>query len=198
MFESATEVFEENRVHRYRILSDGRTLTYAAVIDMWQHDHSFRENFTSLLADSPFESFRWETPSLTTVLAERPFEFVLVNTPTFASRRSDRKTYSDYFTDADVDNGVVSFPNISRDATLIVPSPRSTDDNYGHLAAFVRGAPKAQVASLWLVLARTIKARLSETPIWVSTAGGGVAWLHVRIDRRPKYYAHAEYKTLPR
>ncbi|MGI9175867.1 MAG: DUF6940 family protein [Rhodothermales bacterium] len=25
--------------------------------------------------------------------------------------------------------------------------------------------------------------------MWLSTAGGGVSWLHVRLDSRPKYYA---------
>ena len=31
------------------------------------------------------------------------------------------------------------------------------------------------------------------TPTWVSTAGGGVAWLHVRLDSAPKYYTHRPY-----
>ena len=34
----------------------------------------------------------------------------------------------------------------------------------------------------------------SEDPVWVSTNGDGVAWLHVRIDERPKYYAYAPYR----
>ena len=36
--------------------------------------------------------------------------------------------------------------------------------------------------------------RTSELPVWVSTNGDGVAWLHVRIDERPKYYAYAPYR----
>jgi hypothetical protein len=30
-------------------------------------------------------------------------------------------------------------------------------------------------------------------PIWLSTAGMGVAWLHIRLDERPKYYSHKPY-----
>ena len=31
---------------------------------------------------------------------------------------------------------------------------------------------------------------------WLSTAGMGVYWLHVRVDSRPKYYRYQGYKTL--
>ena len=35
----------------------------------------------------------------------------------------------------------------------------------------------------------------TESPVWVSTAGMGVSWLHVRFDSRPKYYRWGEYTT---
>lgn len=195
MFNVSADNPEDGRITRYCILQDGHPLTYATAIDLWQTDQPFRTYFTSLPADSPFAGFRWETPSLTIASANRPFEFVLVNTPGFASRRTDRKTFMEHFTENDEDDGVVSFANIGKDAELIVPSPRGPDGIYGHLAAFVRGAPKAQTDSLWRVLGHAVSSRLSPRPIWISTAGGGVAWLHVRIDSRPKYYAYAEYRT---
>ncbi len=34
-------------------------------------------------------------------------------------------------------------------------------------------------------------------PVWLSTAGAGVSWLHVRLDDRPKYYGHGPYRTAP-
>ena len=30
-------------------------------------------------------------------------------------------------------------------------------------------------------------------PTWLSTAGMGVSWLHVRLDSQPKYYGFAAY-----
>ena len=30
--------------------------------------------------------------------------------------------------------------------------------------------------------------------VWLSTAGDGIAWLHVRLDPSPKYYQHDEYR----
>lgn len=196
MFNVISDILQPERITRYRISRQGSELTYADVIDLWQTDALFQDAFSAALAESSFDGFRWETPSLTTENADRPFEFVLVNAVGFASRTTDRNTYARYFNDADEDHGVVSFENLRGDAMLVVPSPRTDRDVYGHLAAFVRGAPREQVRSLWSVLGRNVAARLSRTPLWVSTAGGGVAWLHVRIDSRPKYYSYREYTTV--
>lgn len=114
--------------------------------------------------------------------------------PSFVTRRTDRESYRSYFTDDPEDDGVVSFANLGGDATLVVPSSRGPDENYGHLAAFVRGAPRDQVRSLWRRVGQVASEGLGRSPVWISTAGGGVAWLHVRFDRRPKYYGHAPYR----
>lgn len=196
MFDVTSDILEPERITRYRVSHEGDPLTYADVIDRWQKDAVFQDYFTSLLVESPYAGFRWETPSLTTETAHRTFEFVLVNAAGFARRTTDRNTYARYFKDTDEDHGVVSFENLRGDAMLVVPSPRTDQDVYGHLAAFVRGAPRDQVRSLWRVLGRNVAARLSRRPLWVSTAGGGVAWLHVRIDSRPKYYSYRDYAAV--
>ena len=121
---------------------------------------------------------------------------MLVNAPGFVSRRVDSESYKSYFTTSGDDEGVVSFSNLGGDATLVVPSPRGQTVAYGHLAAFVRNAPAAQLRALWRVLGRVAESKLGDDPIWISTAGGGVAWLHVRLDSRPKYYAFAPYKSM--
>jgi hypothetical protein len=51
------------------------------------------------------------------------------------------------------------------------------------------------VHALWQCVAETALARLSAAPLWISTAGGGVAWLHVRVEGAPKYYAYRPYAT---
>ena len=76
---------------------------------------------------------------------------------------------------------------------MIVPRQLAEPQAYGHLAAFVRQAPRRQVHALWQCLAATAKANLSRRPTWISTAGGGVSWLHVRVEHSPKYYAYRPY-----
>ena len=195
MFETANEIIEPDRVTRYRISSAGTILSYLTVLELWQFNEGFRDHFTSLLNDSPFSGYRWETPAITETTIDRPFEFVLINTPGFAARKTDARTYAKYFTQDETDAGIVAFQNLSRDATLIVPSPRTSDTAYGHLAAFVRNAPQSQVRSIWSVIGKQVQSQVGTKPLWVSTAGGGVAWLHVRLDPRPKYYSHTPYKT---
>ena len=69
---------------------------------------------------------------------------------------------------------------------------------YGHLASFLREAPPAQVCALWEQVGRAVRESIGSEPCWVSTAGMGVAWLHVRIDSWPKYYRHDPYKVVGR
>jgi hypothetical protein len=194
MFDATTDTVEPDRVTKYSLTSNGSALTYAQVLTLWVGDTEFRKYFTALLADSPFAGFRWETPALTSANATRPFEFVLLNSPEFCSRQTDANTYNGYFTNDDTDDGVVTFANLRGDATLIVPSPRTDDDAYGHLAAFIRRAPATQLDSFWRIVGTAVQTQIIDNPVWLNTAGGGVAWLHVRLDSRPKYYGYTPYK----
>ena len=187
MFAAASTIVEPDRVIRYSVTNSDVPMTYADVLSNWLEDDKFCDFFTQLMIDAEFAAYRWETPPLTGTTSDAPFEFVLVNTPGFITRATDDKTYEDYFTNDDTDRGVVAFANLSGDAMLVVPSPRTDVSAYGHLAAFVRNAPREQANALWRVVARAVQVRRTEQPLWLNTAGGGVAWLHVRLDSRPKY-----------
>ena len=195
MFGVVSENIEPQRVTRQRLTRDGASLTYAAVLDLWRTDEHFRGFFNGLLAESPFSGYRWETPPISTSTLDRPFEFVLINSPVFCTREANASAYSDYFTDDDSDAGIVTFSNLGGDALLVAPSPRTPRTAYGHLAAFVRHAPAPQRDAIWRILGAEALAKLGRKPIWISTAGGGVAWLHLRIDSQPKYYGYQGYKT---
>ncbi len=194
MFDAEIENIEHNRVTKYQLKRHNTPLTYSEVLGLWQSDADFRNFYTHLLADSPFEAYLWETPPLTQSTMANPFEFVLINSPWFCSRQTDTKVFDDYF--ADDEQGIVSFANLSGDATLIVPSPRTDTDAYGHLAAFIHQAPSSQIDALWRVIGTMVKSRIGKTPLWLSTAGGGVAWLHVRLDSNPKYYGFSPYRQI--
>lgn len=198
MYDVTVEPLEPNRVTRYVLKCEGDAMAFGEVLRLWRTSEAFRCFFSEILQSSPFPAFRWETPALTESRSSRSFEFVLLNAPSFETRTTDPLAFQNVFTGEDDDHGVVAFTNLGGDATLVIPSPRSDLMAYGHLAAFVRHAPKAQVSSFWRVLGDTVQKCLGPAALWLSTAGGGVAWLHARIDSRPKYYGYGEYRNLSR
>jgi hypothetical protein len=63
-----------------------------------------------------------------------------------------------------------------------------------------RFAPAALTAlvlmfAVWATAARLVRENLGDTPRWLSTAGLGVPWLHLRLDSYPKYYRYRPYTT---
>jgi hypothetical protein len=196
MFDATVESVHPNRVDRYWLRQGTKPVSFESVLELWQGEPRFRNFFTQLLASSRFPAFRWETPALTSTNLSQPFQFVLLDAPGFVSRKSDSKPFRHHFGSSETDGGVVSFPNLHGDATLIVPSPRTAQSCYGHLAAFLRQAPQEQIDAFWIIVSRTVNLRVGERPLWLSTAGGGIAWLHVRIDSQPKYYGFSPYQTV--
>lgn len=165
--QSYTAVLSEltpDAVTRYELLHAGRVMSWSDVLRGWQSDPLFREWFADLLRASPFDGFRWETPPVSSETTDSPFEFVLRNSPEFCRRRTDSRTFAQYFT-RDDSPGIVSFPNPKGDTLLIVPSPR-TDDHacYGHLAAFLRKAPRRQADALWSETGRLLTAGICAVP----------------------------------
>ncbi|MDJ0803596.1 MAG: hypothetical protein QNI97_12050, partial [Desulfobacterales bacterium] len=102
--------------------------------------------------------------------------------------------FAEHFEKADV-GGVVAFPNLGGDAILIAPCPVVARSDYGHLAVYLRNSHVRQQHLLWALVGAAMQRRISSKPVWLNTAGGGVAWLHVRLDDRPKYYGYAPYRN---
>lgn len=184
----------ENRGNllKYRLQDRGEELGYSDVLDLWENDPAFVDFYLSVLKGCGFYSFVWETPPISSSTVERAFEFVLHNSPA-ASASPDRTTYAQYFDTESAKHGIVAFDNLGGDALLVVPSPIRADANYSGLAEFFREAPLFQQRALWRELAHHARTRLSAHPMWISVAGGGIGWLHIRLDSAPKYYRYAPY-----
>ena len=90
---------------------------------------------------------------------------------------------------------MVRFDNLGRDAHLVAPCDSTRP--YAHLAVFVRTAPASTNRALWAAAADALEERTGARPLWLSTAGLGVYWLHLRLDSRPKYYTYAPYRRPP-
>lgn len=194
MWAVRSEELTDARGLRFAVDRGASAAAAADVLRGWHDDAGFRSWFNALLADAPFAAFRWETPAVTADSLSRPFEFVVLDSPGLASR-PDRKAFAEHF--AGANDGAVTFPNLGGDAVLVVPTPLADESAYGHLAAFVRLAPEAQRHAFWRTVGVAMARRVGSQPVWLSTAGAGVSWLHVRLDDRPKYYGFAPYRTRP-
>ena len=116
-----------------------------------------------------------------------------MNSSTLPNIIADSSSFKEHFKE---EKDVLSFPNLGRDAQLIVPNQISSSSNYNHLATFVKNAPLNQIVNFWKKVGEEYDKLIGTETKWLSTAGLGVYWLHVRIDSRPKYYRFNDYKTL--
>jgi hypothetical protein len=192
MWDPLTQSLDGARGQKKFLAQNNRRLTFGEVLSLWRDDAEFRTFFSALLADVPLQAFRWETPPITSSTLSRDFEFVTLDCPGLIGT-ADRLAFENQFNASDSNGGVIAFANLGGDAILVVPLPIGPDSAYGHLAAFVRGAPEAQKHALWRSLSHAAEKRVGSRPVWISTAGMGVAWLHVRLDDRPKYYGYRAY-----
>jgi hypothetical protein len=169
----------------------GETLDFAQVIGLWETESAFRTFWGDLLRESPFAAFAWECRPVSAADATQPFECVQVASPELMRAAQDPEVFAAHFPG---ERGVACFGNLGGDAMLIAPCPGPPTTDYAHLAVFAATAPPAQQDALWQAVGSAMQRRIGASPkTWLSTAGLGVAWLHVRLDSRPKYYRYAPY-----
>jgi hypothetical protein len=175
---------------RLRFYASNKCLTYAEFLRALEEDASFRKLIQEEMRAAPFVAFRWETPPLTATNIDQPFECLLHDSPGL-DVRPDPTDFQTYFQPG---VEVVTFENLGADALLVVPCPISKSANYSHIGAFHHSAPHSQQHVFWIAVAHALLARIGSQPLWLSTAGGGVDWLHMRLDERPKYYRHLPWR----
>ncbi len=174
---------------------DGRAARIADVLAGWRSDDDFRRQWSRWLADIPIASYCWEMPPLTIDRLHSPFECVFVESPGLGVPRADPEPFAAFFPASPSEQDAVIFPNLGGDALLIAPTPQAQPEVYPHLARFLRSAPAHQIESIWQFVAKAVDRRLGAAPLWLSTAGLGVAWLLVRVDSIPKYYRYRPYAS---
>lgn len=264
-----------SKFHRYvvRTTPGGQPVTVAQWTEQLQSNRRAVELFNAVLANAPYEAFYWETKPVRGIMSAslQEMEFVIVDAPALvhsARNTPDEQAFAEHFRMNNNNNhnlnqdGVVVFPNLGRDALLIVPtnqyddtpsnessdattitaetavkskvsSASSTSSStkttnatiraYSDLAMFARHGPINQIIAIWQRVAveyqnqwqsstkinkknknQTLKQKgtledeqQAPAVVWLSTCGTGVAWLHIRLDSRPKYYTYTPYKNNP-
>jgi len=183
---------------RVTLSKHARPITHAEVLEGWIDDEAFRAFFLAELRRVPFGAFFWELPPLRLDTLGGPYEHVVLDGKSLERISPNPASFLTLLQAEAVSEWVASFPNIGGDAILVVPKPLARSSGYGHLGAFLRAAPEAQQHALLERLGSAARAGLQRPGncIWISTAGLGVPWLHVRLDSRPKYYKHQPYRTI--
>ena len=159
-------------------------ITFKTFLEELQQKSKISEEFFRKLQSSAFQSYFFETPSLSKESLEtKDFEFVLVSAQALQNIQSDVGAFSEYF-DCDQRGGTVtSFLNLGGDARLVVPCPQGSEhQHYSSLAPFMRAAGEGQIQEFWRESARIMleQVRNSRDKLWMSTSGTGVYWLHLR------------------
>jgi len=184
------------RVQRYRALRAGVALSHEDFVGRLDEDPDLRAQLTQVIRDCPFDAVFWECAPVGAANRQDAFEFVLVDAPALARVAPRPEPFAAHFDGA---ASVAVFPSLGRDAVLVAPAPAGPAGAYPHLSAFLRRAPVEQVDRLWCVVASAVRDWWDDgaSPMWLSTSGLGVHWLHIRLDSRPKYYTWAAYRKPP-
>jgi hypothetical protein len=197
MWRTNRSSLDQARGAKVTIDVQGRLASFSEVVQGWRNDEGFRVFFIEALKSTPFSGFFWEMPPIVTSTLSRPFEYVTIQTNAFQSMAADPLPFISQLDNQSRDSSsVVSFRNLGGDALLLVSRETTAAHAYSHIGAFVRAAPIEQIHELLMAMAVNILSILgsSSQPLWVSTSGLGVPWLHIRFDRHPKYYAHKPYR----
>ena len=173
------------------VVAAGGELSFGEVCAGWQADAGFRAFWIARLRTVPFGAYCWECPPVHHASRSRPFECVFIASPSLAGMPPDADAFAEHFRR---DHEVVTFANLGGDALLVAPCPDESGANFSHLAGFTATAAPRRQDALWRAVGEALESRIGERPLWLSTAGHGVAWLHVRLDSRPKYYRYAPYR----
>ena len=176
---------------KYQIKNKSSSITNSEFISLLTKSDKFINSFSKILISNSFEAYFWEVKPFSSKSINNKFEFVLVKSSILNGISADNSYFKNYFKE---DKNVVSFLNLGKDAKLIVPTHKGKKEHYNHLANFMRNADNQQIIEYWKEVGNQCNQRVNLNPIWISTAGLGVNWLHLRIDSRPKYYKFKPYK----
>lgn len=186
-----SKIESTNRNLRFGIEENGSPISNYRFLELLIDSPEFRTYYNKLLSECRYEAFFWENRPVNKQNINEPYECNLVKSSFLSKQAPDLQAFDEYLKS---DQSIVTFPNLGRDAQLIVPCPKNTNNTYTHIGTFVRGADDEQIQQLWKIAGQQMLLEIGTAPKWLSTSGLGVFWLHIRIDLRPKYYQTEDYK----
>ena len=160
-------------------------MTWENVINSLTHQTDiFIYKLIEFFLNIRYKAYFWECDK---VEMEKLFRFSIYESKTLSERKQDNKAFEGKI---NCDKNVISFPSLSKNVNLVVPCKKSNNTKYTSLSTFSRTAPITQQIALWKKVGKKLK-----NGDWLSTSGLGVSWLHIRIEKIPKYYHNTFYKN---
>lgn len=170
------------------------SFTVRAYLHALRDDPAFADTYGHRLREMGLSAFYWEHPPVSLASLDHPARVALLPAPALAGRPEDPEPFAKHFERCGA-RSAVRFANLGGDAELVAPCPGSSDTNHAHLGVFLSSAPAAAQRAFWRETAASVLARVDDDPLWFSTSGLGVSWLHARIERTPKYIQHRPFRT---
>ena len=177
----------------------GRGPSWTEAVAALREEPALADALSEAVAGCPWPACFWEVAPAEPGDTDRPFEMVVVEARGLARVAPEPEVFAREVARHGGPDGVATFPNLGGDAVLVVPAEDADTGKGAHLAVFLRGASPARRRALWRAVGEAAAAELARPrgPLWLSTSGMGVAWLHVRLDSTPKYYTHAPFRAAP-
>ena len=185
------------------------SLSWRAAMHLLASNEHARDALNAAIAAIELDAVFFELPPVNVESQDNtPFEAYITNAPGLSGVMPDYDTFSVHMAPehGNQPGSAVSFYNLGRDAVLIAPTAATTTIGdgaaavgYPHLAAFARHAERSQQHAFWSLVGKQALKMLEgrKEPLWLSTSGIGVFWLHVRLDSRPKYYVQKSLRRFP-
>ncbi|MDW3195933.1 MAG: hypothetical protein R8G66_26395 [Cytophagales bacterium] len=178
---------------RCRFTQNGSILSFREVLNLWQFSVEATKNYVQQIKNLGFDQCYWEHPALTQATMDFPYECMILKTEQFTRRQVDTESFSAHLHQ---EKSVAVFDNLGRNARLVVPTLKSDKEYYKHFGIFLNAAPENQVLAVLQAVGESVLEEVNRGKcIWLSTAGLGVIWLHIRLDTVPKYYKTKTYKS---
>jgi hypothetical protein len=203
---------DAQRVLFWQILGTGedarraeKPLTWREVIHLWRASEDFRDVFFESLNEEwcyGLRDYLWECAPVSSKTLDNKYEHVVKDRGYACGfgARDGPEVFREHFRTARAKGeDVAVFPNLGGDAVLVAPVQNAgglETDAGACVREFAKSAPRRLRHDVLRVLGDAVHEKISDAPLWVSTNGAGVAWLHVRLDSTPKYYSYRPYTKL--
>jgi hypothetical protein len=134
-------------------------------------------------ARSKFKQYRIIFPPVNESSLQKPFSYYFI--PIFAvAKRTDTETFRNILEKDKSNRNFVVFKNLSKTSLLFSPKiiPGTDIITYRYISDFMEYATIKQITDIWTAVGHVALELSKKTTIFINTHGGGVAFLHIRID----------------